>query len=248
VHYPVAILGSCVSRDTASFSAEMEVQLYCARQSIASIVTSRVSNDLFDKLVLDKNISSFHQRCIEEDLTKSTLIKIARLPEGMPVLIDLIEERVPLGRTACGSIVTLSETAALFSNLETLVTETIKPWSGKHLKLFAKALPRLATALEHRPVLIHRAFYAEDQRMFPRINDTLAHMYDLLSSALPNARQIEVAAELRKGEVHHKWGPGPYHYIDAYYKAALAEAGRKLQLSLSCRPDFSLRVEEGSHT
>ncbi len=243
LRHSLAILGSCVSRDTIEFGENLEVVLYCARQSVASLAAPRLRDDVLSQLVFKEGTGSFHQRSIEQDVTKSALIRLEKLPSDIPILIDLIEERVPLGRSPCGSLVTLSETATKYSNLMDLVVEVIEPWSAQHLMLFEAALPVVARALNGRQVVIHRAFYAEDKRSFSKINSALAQLYDRLAAALPWAQVIEPPETLRLGENEHSWGPGPYHYVDVYYQAALTQTLCSLGWPVVLRPGFSRRKD-----
>ena len=197
---PLAVLGSCVSRDTVEFAANIEVALYCARQSIAAMGAPRLRSGILGELTFPLSIGAFHQRAIEQDVTKSSLNDLRDLPNNIPVLIDLIEERAPLGRSPCGSLVTLSEAAKQYSNLPDMVTERIRPWSAQHMALFDAALPLLSLALRGHPVVILRAFYAEDKRSFPKINTALEQLYDQLAIALPWAHVVEPSADLRQGE------------------------------------------------
>lgn len=160
-------------------------------------------------------------------------------------MIDLIEERTPLGRTACGSIVTLSEAATRFSNAEALVTETIAPWSDEHVRLFEASMAKLTRAVGSRPTILHRAFYAENRSAHPQINRALEHFYDLVAKALPHAVIVEVDESLRCAEDDHKWGSGPFHYIDDYYRTALAALRPCLKGTVADRVGFSLKGAAG---
>lgn len=237
----VCILGSCVSRDAIEFGKDMNVARYSGRQSLVSMTSGRASDQVLEKLTLAKDINSFHQRSIEDDFTSSALIKLAVVPETFPVVIDFIEERVPLGRTPCGNYITLSEAAVLHSNAEQLVTERIAPWSPVYRELFEQAVPDFVKGLGNRPVILHRAFYAPGASDYHHINETLGQYYDLVQAALPEAKVIEVEPDLRKAEPKHKWGSGPYHYIDAYYHGFLKQLESLTSQPIAIKPDFSLR-------
>jgi len=108
---------------------------------------------------------------------------------------------------------------------------------------FAMAAREFVTRLPNVPVLIHRAFWAShdtagepvsDLRITRRNNNWLEHAYDILEAALGDRAlpPVEVDAAARIGDPAHRWGPGPYHYIDEYYteladqvRKALANAG-----------------------
>lgn len=238
---PFAIFGSCVSRDPFQFCEDALVPLYCARQTLASSASPRASADFLSKIVFNQDVPAFHQRCIESDVGKTTLGKLKKLPRGLPVILDLIEERFPLGLTPENTLVTLSEGAQKFSNLTDLVVEELEPWSDQRLALFHESLPSLAAALQGHHVIIHRAVYAESVGRFPGINAKLRAMYDDLQAAIPSALAFEAPQEVLMSEPNHMWGPAPFHYIDAYYEAFLAGMEQLLKHKISRKPDFSLR-------
>lgn len=235
-----AIFGSCVTRDPFQFAEGVSVPLYCARQSIASSASPRASAAFLSQVRFTQGIEAFHQRSIESDIGKTALGKLRKLPAEIPVLIDLIEERVPLGVTSEDTIVTLSEAAQKFSNLPELVVRQIAPWGDEHGALFETALPALGTALEGKTVLIHRAFYAENRGDFPGINARLRSMYDAVQEAVPGAQVIEVAPKMLLSEPNHKWGYAPFHYIDDYYTEILNQIESLIGESIPRKSGFSL--------
>jgi hypothetical protein len=93
---------------------------------------------------------------------------------------------------------------------------------------FATATREFVKRLPARPVLIHRAFWAaldtagkpvSDLRRTRRNNAWLERAYDLLEAALGDRAlpPVEVDASLRVADPGHRWGIGPYHYVDEYY-------------------------------
>lgn len=235
-----AIFGSCVTRDPFQFSEGVSIPLYCARQSLASSASQRASAEFLSQVKFSERIAAFHQRSIESDIGKTALNKLRKLPPEVPVLIDLIEERTPLGVTPENTIVSLSEAAQKFSNLPELIVEEIPPWSELHAELFSAAVPSLASALEGRKVVIHRALYAENHGKFPGINTRLSSMYDEILAAIPSALSLDVSPELRLSEPDHMWGYAPFHYVDGYYHAVLDACEYLLGVTIPRKPNFSL--------
>jgi len=235
-----AIFGSCVTRDPFQFAKGVSIPLYCARQSIASSASARPSANYLSQIKFANGIAAFHQRSIESDIGKTALGRIRKLSPHIPIVIDLIEERCPLGVTPENTIVTLSEAAQKFSNLPDLVVRQIAPWSDEYIELFRSALPKLAAALEGRKVVIHRALYAENLGKFPGINAHLRSMYDDIRAAVPSAASFDLPADVTRSEPDHMWGYAPFHYIDDYYTVALDMIESLSGVTILRKSSFSL--------
>jgi hypothetical protein len=50
-------------------------------------------------------------------------------------------------------------------------------------------------------------------------------MYQRISADIPSEQFLRFGRWLMTGSVTHKWGIGPFHYIEAYYHAAIEQLG-----------------------
>lgn len=102
----IAIFGSCVSRDTAEFMPEAEVEVYVARHSVTSLQSPHGTAGID---LSDLN-SAFQKRMVTNDLDGSGLERIVNNASDLDVvLLDLVDERrgfwqFPDGTTLTNSI------------------------------------------------------------------------------------------------------------------------------------------------
>lgn len=230
-----AIFGSCVSRDALEFIQDGHCLLYVARSSIVSATSKLPGAGELDNLLIDEKAHRFHQESIEYDVRKTGLSALSST--NCPVIVDLIEERVPLGVLASGSLVTLSQAAGAYSNLKSLVKRVVQPFSDEHIELFAASLEQVAETLRGKKVLVHKSMYAEDGEK-RRENVVLERMYGLLINAL-QATIIE--PDFAISSTTHKWGLAPYHYVDSYYKSFVAKLAIATRQTINCKPGFTMQ-------
>lgn len=237
----VDIWGSCVTRDSLEFSNNIEINKYCARSSIISAVAPPAVMDTINILELKKDIRPFHKRVIDEDLHKTALqdLDIKNI-----LLLDFIEERVPIGLTICGTYITYSRVLSKFSNNgKQLLQRIIQPFSDEHADLFLTSIDKFAKRIGDKQVFIHKAFYAKTNREFKKENEILSLYYKKAAKAFSNAIVIEVDKAFRISNPGHRWGAAPYHYIDEYYRQFLKELSQKSGLRIFYKKNFSLQKE-----
>lgn len=215
--------------------------MYCARQSIVSSVAKPVSQETIAALEFKEGTHPFHRRLVEEDFLKTSLDQLSKKNPNGFVILDLIEERVALGVTRCGTYVTFSQAASGFSNARSLITRLIQPYSDEHVELFRQAIGSFAPWLGSRTVIIHKAFYAEGNWEFAHANRVLGKMYEMVIRSLSSSRIIEVGQGLRVSCPSHKWGLAPYHYIDGYYQDFVEQFAARTGLPVSVKPAFTLQ-------
>ena len=109
----ISIWGSCVSRDAVEFASGLSMGLYCARQSVVSSVARPASQETVAALEFKEGTHPFPRRVVEEDFLKTSLDRLIKTNPNGIVIIDLIEERVALGVTQCGTHVTFSQAGHL---------------------------------------------------------------------------------------------------------------------------------------
>jgi len=219
-----SLIGCCVTRDAADLGRDPLPRPvhFISRTRIQSLVSSPTPIDP-DDIKLD---SAFQRRTVVEDHRKTALDPLADIDH--PILIDLIDERWPLIDTGSG----LVTSTIYFRNAGLDKRPGYRP-APNDTELaddgpFAMAARAFAARLPQRPVLIHRAFWAShdtkgeplsDLQRTRRNNNQLERAYAILEAALGERAlpPVEVDASLRIGDPAHRWGPGPYHYIDQYY-------------------------------
>ncbi|WP_205328465.1 DUF6270 domain-containing protein [Glycomyces sp. YM15] len=219
-----SLIGCCVTRDAADLGRDPlpKPVHFISRTRIQSLVSTPSPIDP-DDIELD---SAFQRRTVVEDHRKTALDPLADIDH--PIVIDLIDERWPLIDTGSG----LVTSTIYFRNAGLDKRPGYRPVTND-VELaddgpFATAARAFAKRLPQRPVLVHRAFWAShdtagepvnDLRITKRNNHWLEHAYAILEAALGERAlpPVEVDPALRIGDPAHRWGPGPYHYIDEYY-------------------------------
>lgn len=224
----VFIFGSCVSRDAfENLPDRFHVSGYIARTSLASIgmkaVTDREVRDCVERMP-----SPFQRRMAVNDLDKTTLSTLVTTPYDV-LLIDFVDERFKL--------VTSGETFFSFSGelqksgLDVSSRTLIEPQSEEFFALWVTGLARLLSSVDKAKVVLNRVYWAEH---FPdgtdvssigwirRSNAQLERLYDAVEKQF-RLSWIDYPPELVVADPHHRWGVAPYHYVEEFYKHALAE-------------------------
>jgi hypothetical protein len=239
------IFGSCVSRDAVEFAQGVRVGKYLARQSVVSAVADRPSQETLDGLQFKEGTHPFNRRMVEGDFRKTSLGELAAQDPAAVVVFDLIDERMPLGVTHCGALVTYSQPAAGCSNARTLIQRLIPAYSDEHRDLFRKAIPVFAERIGPRPVVIHRALYAPGDWDFERANRVLGEFYGLAAKFMKSATVVEVEPQHRVSSASHKWGFAPYHYVDAYYRNFVGQFSASMWAGVAVKHGFTLQNPKG---
>lgn len=220
---PYSLIGSCVTRDAADLgSAPLPPPVhFFSRTRIQSIVSDPTPLDP-GEIRLDSN---FQRRVTAEDHDKTAARTLPKIDH--PIVIDLIDERSPLARTAFGLITATS----YFKQAGLADRGTLEPVPND-LELaadgpFASACARLAALLPAQPVIIHRAYWAirdsggndlAEKSRAKQANRWLKGAYRILEAALGDrAVPVRPEPELRVADPGHRWGLAPYHYPAAYY-------------------------------
>lgn len=137
------------------------------------------------------------------------------------VVIDLIEERVDLVETEPGEYVTRNQILSAMSDFDRHAATRIRIFSASGYARWSESLPRFADMLlEHVPaarVMIHKALYAPVRDDAEEANRYLEQMYGRLHEEIPQATLIVPSSDVFRAKPDHKWGPAPFHFVDAYY-------------------------------
>lgn len=241
----IAILGSCVSRDMMRFARNVDVRLDIQCQSVVSFVAAPVAPEGLAGLAFAPDCSKFNQRMTLQDANKSARDRLTDLPADVPLVIDMLWEITDLAVTRCGSVITLTAHAKTESNILDMVDRIIPMGSQEHLTLFDTSARALRPLIGDRRTMIHRSFYAQSGKAAAVMNPLMEKLYTLLQLALPQANTFELDPALRLSEPAHLWGPAPFHFIDAYYRAGLAALQPLFAGPLVEHPGFSMAAPPG---
>ena len=234
------IFGSCVSRDILNCpeaKAQFALVDYYARSSIASLGARPI-----EMPSTVQNISSkFQRRMVERDIRKDFLNDLTRLQFDV-LLIDLVDERFNLYVEPEGRACTLSS-ELLISGFPTDSNRGSRVYSGSEefWRLWETGWSILVNKLRCLGGLdrlrVNQVFWGSrtenggdfkpdySDNQIDTANQFLDRMYRHISADLPSEQFLRFDRGLMTGSVTHKWGTGPFHYIDAYYHAAVQQLG-----------------------
>jgi hypothetical protein len=219
-----SVIGCCVTRDAAEIGRDPLPRPvhYVSRTRVQSLVSTPSPIDP-DDIKLD---SAFQRRTIVEDHRKTSLDPLDGIDH--PIVMDLIDERWPLGDTGSGLVTATTYFRAAGLNKKAGYTAVGNDYDLADDGPFATALTELVSRLPKQPVLVHRAFWASHTTAGEPVNDLeitrrnnlwLERAYAMLEAALGDRAlaPVEVDTALRVADPDHRWGIGPYHYVDEYY-------------------------------
>jgi hypothetical protein len=224
----IFIYGSCVSRDTQPFlGQDWHISEYVARQSFISATNGPV--ETWGQSTLR---SPFQTRSLAGDFAGDFLPKFFQnILEVDILLMDLVDERLGVYRTAQGGCVTLSWELTN-SGLELQAPPGIlhvEFGSEVHFNLWSKAAESILQAVRSTPVVpvvLAPAWAAKadnggggfDYRGVTAEvwNSKYDRYFQFLESL--GAIVIRVPPERTYATTNHRWGLAPFHYYDRVYE------------------------------
>lgn len=226
----VAIIGSCVSRDTFEFLDQDRFELvkYVARQSLISSYSRPATITDADLTSLKSN---FQRRTVRADHASSLADDLVPLAGRVDlVLWDLTDERFGVWDLGAGRFVTRS-VELISSGLDESIAQRahLVPFgSRRHLSLWADAVPRFASTLRQvglprPPVLLAPPWATTDERGHevraafvpePITARRIVRRYLKRAGKVPT---ISVSPSKSVASSEHRWGAAPYHYTDDVY-------------------------------
>lgn len=225
---PVAIIGSCVSRDAFEFERASRFDLigYYARTRLASFMgraTRSISPDY------SKISSNFQRKTVAADITKNGR-KLLREQQYSLLVIDLIDERFPLIRFADSGVATesnefrkLGVARSAYTRIPPLHAESLDSWTAKW-----ETLLRMIDATSDRgKIVVHLAQWCrytakgtatiDEVDVVDAANHWLSRAYEIMRLDLDASQFIRVSDENQVADDSHKWSIAPFHYVPAYY-------------------------------
>lgn len=228
------LYGSCVSRDTYELvKNERDLLGYVARQSLISAMSVPAAAPTLDALE-----SPFQRRMVTEDF-EGSLKEIVRSASrhAAVFLIDLVDERLGVHRLSKESYVTRSN-EFVKAGLHTHFAEAewVRFGTTPHLELYRNAVADFADLLRvlglaDRTLVIEAPFAAdlEDGSPCPLHGGRTAEEWNRLYRPYFDLWEHHgvavhrVPADRVAASVNHRWGVGPYHYVESTYRAVLEE-------------------------
>lgn len=221
------IYGSCVTRDAFQLDGIPSLSDYFARSPLISAF-GRAPAELPTGMDLETVPSAFQRRMVTRDLQKSLPGALQALSSRDVIIIDLIDERIPVAWVNGGVLACSSEasragfTANKASQLAVGRPGFITAWQ--------RAAEELIEMLQNRRVVLNKAYWAvkddtgqELQSRFPveLHNKTLRHMYTVLERGL-QCDVIDYPDNLFVADSKHRWGLSPFHYTAPFYSHFVA--------------------------
>jgi len=232
------IFGSCVSRDILNYpQAKTQLALvdYYARSSIASLGARPIEIPSTVQSISSK----FQRKMVERDIRKDFLNDLAGLQFDV-LLIDLIDERFNLYIEPGGRVCTLSsELLGSGFPTDSNIGYRVNSGSEEFWQLWEAGWLILVNKLRCLGVLdrlrVNQVFWSSrtengdnfephyPSRYIDTTNQFLARMYQRISADIPPGQFLRFDHRLMAGSITHKWGISPFHYVDAYYHAAIQQ-------------------------
>lgn len=229
----VGILGSCVTRDVFQYLKGYEVSFYIARGSLASIYAPAWTVEASPEQLKVEGKGDFENRMLRYDLNKEA-VNIIRDGVDYPLFIDFIDERFDLIIRG-ESIITRSNFLMLTDYGKTLNQgRLLRRDTEESKQLWKNAALQFLDDLQGRPIILHRAFWAEaylnddtgevcrfresDLNIVLQQNEVLKFYYDFIVDNYQNTEVVEPDPKLVFSNFAHRWGRDFFHFSDAYYK------------------------------
>ena len=226
----VFVMGSCVSRDAFDY-LDSPLSGYRARFSYASLHLPPIYHD---KELLTVNSSPFQRRMVEGDLSR-TNVRLAQLAAGPTILVDFIDERLPLIKTSRSAYTESPE--FLKTGLER-GQRSIDVFSETYFDEFERGWEYFISALHHKRILINRVLWAthssdgsllQDQKLIAQQNAKLERIYNIVD--LRNADNVKLLAyphSVLLADANHRWGLSPFHFTPDFYEAQARALQREI--------------------
>lgn len=238
----VLIIGSCVSRDAFELpegKSEYTLSEYVARTSLVSGLDGRRFRRPFRGVDTAAIESPFQRRMVEWDLSGTKIVDLLRAGEFDLVLLDLIDERFDLVRQGRRYATRSNEFTRSGFVIADGGGELVRARSEEKFALWVAAWERFIGLCEHYGVSdrlrVNAVSWATrldggdplPPRFPPAIteaaNRELARMYAVIEERVPREQFLSFSPDLMEAATEHKWGVGPFHYVDRYYDALLAQ-------------------------
>lgn len=237
----VLIYGSCVSRDIFNFDSAKKFVIvdYIARSSLASSFGSGPVEDSFS----ERLASPFQRKLVRCDFEKTFPKNLRGLSFDI-FLFDLIDERFSLFHFDDGRLCTISSELAsagfkgssMTGNVVASGTDSFFSLWEAGWQVFVAELRSMGCLSKLRINKVFWSSHKEDGTLFEvgadevrKRNAFLDVLYARIALDVPSEQFYSYSGASMVGAVEHKWGPSPFHYVDAYYLDALGHLNREAE-------------------
>ncbi|HJX76993.1 DUF6270 domain-containing protein [Glutamicibacter sp.] len=235
----VFIYGSCVTRDSEPFFKDYGLELagYVARQSLISAFR-KVETSEFD---FSKVASNFQRTMTRGDVEGNLRFEIARTNPDV-IIWDICDERLGVKLVKTGGLVTRSRDHIAEGIHPGPFGRFINFGADEHFKLWKRGLDELLKVLK-RSGLADRLFLnatpwavedefgqnyngqAETAEQFNRDADRYLDYASQSGVTVVPTSQSDTISRTDG----HRWGPAPFHYVDATYLAMLTNLSNAIR-------------------
>lgn len=249
-----------MSRDILNYphdNTQIALVDYYARCSIASLGTEPIGMPS----AVQRIGSKFQRRMVERDIRKEFLSDLSRLQFDI-LLLDLIDERFNLYLEPEGRACTLSGELLCSGFLKDVDRGlTITSGSEEFWRLWEAGWLILLNKLKGLNVLdrlrVNQVFWSSrtesggnfepdySDRQIALANQSLERMYRHISADIPSQQFLRFDYGLMTGSISHKWGTSPFHYVDAYYHAAIQQLCAESSLKKAIATSTETVTREG---
>lgn len=235
----VFIYGSCVSRDAFNFAESGSFTLvdYYARSSLVSALAPSLPSTF----PLEKIKSNFKRRVVERDIAKTLLRDLVKNQYDI-LLIDFIDERLHIMEIKNQEKKSYLTMSTEFREMQTsiAVKHVIRGFSKEKNDLWVFNWKKFVDfCVKHniyKKIYINKFFFAKRNNIgtpvaqytseqIDEANASLDFMYRRAAQDIPSRQFLDYDTRLFVANKEHRWGETPFHYIDAIYRATLAQLG-----------------------
>lgn len=230
----IAILGSCVTRDAFDHEDARRFKLVSSveRTALGSFMGRRtqVLQPDYDKITSDAQ-----RRTVQDDIAKQGRLRLRKLRFDA-LVVDLIDERLPVARFADGGTATVSSE---FRQLSTPISQYTKvlPYTEQAFDRWRAGWTSLLDLLDQigarHKVVVHRAHWVvratdgrasvDDPETVYAANRWLNDAYEHMANTLEPHQAIEVPTRRVLADPQHPHGLAPFHYTPEYYAEILRQ-------------------------
>lgn len=219
----VFIYGGCVTRDVFEREGSPGIAAYYARSPYISAFGDR-PRSLPKGMDPTTIASAFQQRMVTRDIRKSLKGALKSTSPDIPVILDLLAERLPVVKYGGGMITCSSE--AVRAGLKASDHPQITVDDPGFMDIWRAAADALIELLQGRKVILNKVFWATSDNEGDELparyevskhNALLRQMYEYLEGHL-KCETIEYPQEVLIADRNHRWGLLPFHFIDDFYQ------------------------------
>lgn len=212
---------------------------YFARSSFASAFAVGKVDDTFSAAIP----STFQRRQVRQDLLKTFAETLPEINFDI-LLVDFTDERFPLYVLDDGRVLTVSAELQRTAFSQDISGRLVKPFTTEHFRLWEQGWVRFLRRMDEcgfiSRIRICRSLWSDTTQSgsgfgkenapqhIDSANKHFRRLFQRCSIDLNEGNFYDFDPSLFKAKDDHKWGKAPFHYVDAYYQAMLANIRRDM--------------------